>query len=84
MLVEELAGLRAAYATLLMKFERALKRSSEAQEDFVDFLRKLLRRSISSDCNFHSALEILTEKALSLFNIHYLKHVSTVLPNEVR
>ena len=67
-----------------MRFERELGRSSEAQEDFVDFLRRLLQGFISSNCNFHSAFDILTEKALSLFNIHRLKHVSTVLPEEVR
>ena len=83
-LVEELADLRAAYATLLMRFERELERSSEAQEDFVAFLRKLLRGAISSDCDFHSALEILIDNEVSLFNIHYLKHASIVLPEEVR
>ena len=51
-LVEELVDLRTAYANLLVRFERALERSSEAQQDFIALLGKLLRRAVSSDCNF--------------------------------
>ena len=83
-LVRKLVDLRSAYALLLMRFERALERSSEAQGELVAFLRRLLRRAVPSDCDFHSAFEALVEEELSLFNIYYLKRVSKILPGEVR
>ena len=83
-LVRKLADLRSAYALLLMRFERALQSSSQAQEDFVAFLRHLLQGAVPTDCNFRSAFEILKEEEISLFNIQYLKNVSSMLPDDVR
>ena len=83
-LVMKLANLRSAYALLLMRFERALQSSSEAQEDFVAFLRHLLQGAVPSDCNVRLAFEILKEEEISLFNIQYLKNVSSILPDDVR
>ena len=80
-LVIKLADLRSAYALLLMRFERAIQSSSEAQENFVAFLRHLLQ--VPTDCNFCSAFEILKTE-IFLFNIHYLKKVSSMLPDDIR
>ena len=83
-LVRKLADLRTAYALLLWEFEKALQSNSKAQEDFVAFLRQLLEGAVPTDCNFCSAFDILKKEEISLFNIHYLKGISSILPNDVR
>ena len=83
-LVKELAHLRANYALLLMKFEKALECSTQAQKDSVFFIRKLLQGAVSLDSSFHSAFEILTEKEFCLFNIYYLKEINKILPEDIR
>ena len=82
-LVEELADLRFAYAKLLRSYEKELTRSTEAQKEFVEFLPKLLRRNLSSDQTFQLLFEELIEKEVTLFNIHYLKRLCSIFPEDV-
>ena len=82
-LSEELADLRFAYAKLLRSYEKELRRSQEAQEEFVEFLPRLLRRNFSSDQTFQLLFDKLIEEEVSLFNIHYLKRLCSIFPEDV-
>ena len=82
-LSEELVDLRFAYAKLLRGYEKELQRSPEAQKEFVEFLPRLLRRNLSSDQTFQPLFEELIEKEVSLFNIHYLKRLCSIFPEDV-
>ena len=82
-LFEELADLRFAYAKLLRSYEKELRRSPEAQEEFVEFLPRLLRRNISTDQTFQLLFDRLIEEEVSLFNIHYLKRLCSIFPEDV-
>ena len=83
-LVEELADLRIAYAKLLRNYEEKLRKSPEAQEEFVKFLPRLLRgRNVSSDQTFQFLFDKLIEEEVSLFNIHYLKQICGIFPEDV-
>ena len=82
-LVEELADLRFAYAKLLRSYEKELWKSPEAQEEFVEFLPKLLQINFSSDQTFHLLFDKLIEEKVSLFNIHYLKRLCDIFPEDV-
>ena len=82
-LSEELADLRFAYAKLLRKYEKEVRRSPEAQEEFVEFLPRLLRRNFSSDQTFQLLFDNLIEEEVSLFNIHYLKRLCGLFPEDV-
>ena len=82
-LLEELADLRVAYAKLLYSYEKQLRQSPEAQEEFVLFLPRLFRRAIE-DSSYHSHFNTLIEEEVSLFNIHYLKRICGIFPDEVR
>ena len=82
-LFEELADLRFAYAKLLRSYEKELRRNPEAQEEFVEFLPRLLRRNVSTDQTFHLLFDRLIEEEVSLFNIHYLKRLCSIFPEDV-
>ena len=82
-LVEELANLRIAYAELLSGYKRELLKSSKAQEEFVEFLPTLLERNFDSDQTFQLLFEILIKEEVSLFNIHYLKQICRIFPEDV-
>ena len=82
-LVEELANLRIAYAELLSGYKRELRKSSKAQEEFVEFLPTLLERNFDSDQTFQLLFEILIKEEVSLFNIHYLKQICHKFPEDV-
>ena len=84
-LVEELADLRFAFAKLLRNYEKQLRHSPEAQEEFVEFLPRLFRKGLKSDDHsFQSHFDTLIEEEVSLFNIHYLKRICTIFPEDVR
>ena len=82
-LSKELADLRFAYAKLLRSYEKELRRSPEAQEEFVEFLPRLLQRNFSSDQTFQLLFDNLIEEEVSLFNIHYLKRLCGIFPEDV-
>ena len=82
-LVEELANLRFAYAELLRNYEEEVWKSPKAQEEFVKFLPRLLERNFDSDQTFQLLFNILIEEEVSLFNIHYLKHICRKFPEDV-
>ena len=82
-LSKELADLRFAYAKLLRSYEKELQRSPEAQKEFVEFLPRLLRRNFSLDQTFQLLFDKLIEKEVSLFNIHYLKRLCSIFPEDV-
>ena len=82
-LFEELADLRFAYAKLLRSYEKELRRSSEAQEEFVEFLPRLLQRNVSTDQTFQLLFDELVEEEVSIFNIHYLKRLCGIFPKDV-
>ena len=84
-LFEKLADLRIAYAELLSNYEKELRKSPEAQKEFVKFLPRLLQRKFSSDqtVNVWLLFEILIEEEISLFNIYYLKRICSIFPEDV-
>ena len=82
-LIEELADLRIAYAELLSSYQKELRKSPEAQEEFVEFLPTLLRRSFGSDQTVWLLFEILIEEEVSLFNIYYLKQICRKFSEDV-
>ena len=82
-LFEELTDLRFAYAKLLRSYGKELRRSPEAQEEFVEFLPILLRKNVSTDQTFRLLFDKLIEEEVSLFNIHYLKRVCGIFPEAV-
>ena len=82
-LVEELAGLRFAFANLLYRYENELNHSPEAQKEFVKFLPRLFRRAVG-DHSFQSHFNTLVEEEVSLFNIFYLKQLCTIFPEDTR
>ena len=82
-LVEELADLRFAYAKLLRNYEEEVWKSSKAQEEFVKFLPRLLQRNVSTDQTFQFLFDKLIEEEVSLFNIHYLKRICSIFPEDV-
>ena len=83
-LVEELVDLRIAYAELLRSYEKELRKSPEAQKNFVEFLPRLLLRSgFSSDQTFQLHFNKLIEEEVSLFNIYYLKRLCSKFPEDV-
>ena len=82
-LVEELAELRFAFAKLLRNYEKKLRRSPEAQEEFVEILPRLFHRAVE-DHSFQSHFNTLVEEEVSLFNIFYLKQLCTIFPEDVR
>ena len=81
-LVEELADLRFSFAELLRSYEKKLRQSPEAQEEFVSFLPRLFRRAIE-DLNFDDHFNKLIDEKVSLFNIFYLKRICSVFPEDV-
>lgn len=82
-LVEELAGLRSAFARLLRNYEEQLQSSSEAQNEFVKFLPRLFHRAVDNH-SFQSHFNTLIEEEVSLFNIFYLKQLCGIFPEDVR
>ena len=82
-LVEELADLRFAFAKLLRNYEKKLRHSPEAQEEFVEFLPRLFHRAVE-DHSFQIHFNTLVEEEVSLFNIFYLKRICTIFPEDVR
>ena len=81
-LVEELADLRFAFAKLQRNYEKQLRNSPEAQEEFVEFLPRLFRRPVE-DHSFQSHFNTLIEEEVSLFNIFYLKRLCSIFPEDV-
>ena len=82
-LAEELADLRFAYAKLLRNYEKELRKSPEAQKEFVEFLPRILRGNVGQDQTFQLLFDKLIEKEVSLFNIHYLKILCGIFPEDV-
>ena len=82
-LVEELAELRIAFAKLLHNYEKQLRSSPEAKEEFVDFLPRLFHKPVENH-SFQSCFNTLVEE-VSLFNIFYLKRICAhgVFPEDV-
>ena len=82
-LVEELADLRIAFAKLIHNYEKQLRCSFKAQEEFVVFLPRLFHRAVE-DHSFQSHFNTLVEEEVSLFNIFYLKQLCSIFPEDVR
>ena len=82
-LLEELSYLRFAYAKLLRSYEKELQRSPEAQKEFVEFLPRILRGNVGQDQTFQLFFDKLVEEEVSLFNIHYLKRLCGIFPEDV-
>ena len=82
-LLKELAHLRVAFARFLRWYKKELLSSSEAQEEFVETLPGLLRRSLGPDRSFQSCFNTLVEKEVSLFNITYLKQICEIFPDNI-
>ena len=82
-LVEELVGLRVAYARFLRKYKNVLQSSPEAQEEFVETLPGLLGRPPGPDCSFQSYFDTLIDEEVSLFNITYLNKICEIFPDDV-
>ena len=82
-LVEELADLRFAFANLIYSYEEELQKSPEAQEKIVKFLPRLFHRPVE-DHSFQLQFNTLVEEEVSLFNIHYLKRICGIFPEDVR
>ena len=82
-LLEELAGLRVAFARFLCMYKRELLSSAEAQEEFVETLPGLLRSSLGPNRSFQSCFNTLVEKEVSLFNITYLKQICDIFPDNI-
>ena len=87
-LLKELADLRMYFARFLLKYEEELKKSSEAQKEFVQTVNNLLkrphRRPIEMDSSFVVYFESFTDEEVSLFNIHYLKRFCQFFPKDIR
>ena len=84
-LVEELIDLRVAFAKLLRNYEKELLNSSEAQDEFIALLPRLFHKERSSlNPDFKSNFDKLVEEKVSLFNIHYLKSICSMFPEDVR
>ena len=83
-LLDELVGLRVAYATLLFKYKKILQSSPEAQSEFVEILPQLLCKKITSDVSFQSHFDILIDEGLSIFNITYLKKICVIFTDNVQ
>ena len=84
-LVQELATLRVAFAKLIRSYEKQLRKSPEAQEEFVEFLPRLFPNvtSSSSGLSFNSAFNKFVEEEVSLFNTHYLKQIRDIFPEDI-
>ena len=82
-LVEELADLRFAFAKLIHNYEKQLRSSPKAQEEFVAFLPRLFHRTVE-DHSFQSHFNTLVEEEVSLFNIFYLKQLCSIFPEDIR
>ena len=83
-LVKELVDLRVAFAKLLRNYEKELRKSSEAQYEFVALQPGLFcKRGNSSGPDFESNFNKLVEEKVSLFNTHYLKRICSIFPEKV-
>ena len=84
-LLEELAGLRIAYARFLRRYKKVLQGSPEAQEEFVETIPGVIHREHGPDynCNFQSYFSTLIDEEVSLFNITYLKKLCDIFPDDV-
>ena len=83
-LVEELGDLRIGFARLVYSYEKELRKSPEAQEEFVSvFLPRLFHKAIE-DRSFQTHFDALIEEEVSLFNIFYLKRICGIFPEDVR
>ena len=60
-LVKELATLRFGFAKLLRNYEKQLRHSPEAQEEFVEFLPRLFP-NVTEHSSFQSAFNTLVEE----------------------
>ena len=83
-LMKELAGLRFAFTKLLRNYEKQLRHSPEAQEEFVKFTTQLFHREISENRSFQLHFNTLVEQEVSLFNTYHLKQFCTIFPEDVR
>ena len=82
-LLEELAGLRIAYARFLRRYKKVLQGSPEAQEEFVETVPGVIRRELGPDHSFQSYFSTLIDEEVSLFNITYLKKLCDIFPDDV-
>ena len=82
-LVEELGDLRIGFARLVYSYEKELRKSHEAQEEFVLFLPRLFHKA-TEDHSFQTHFDALIEEEVSLFNIFYLKRICGIFPEDVR
>ena len=82
-LVKELVGLRAQYASMLLRISRELKKLTEEDKENLVFFLSLLITDVNSNHNMLEAFETLQEHT-SLFNIYYLKQFSTEFPDEIK
>ena len=85
-LVKELTDLHFAFANLQRSYEKEVRKSLKAQEQFVQFLPRLLRRKIihmTQDNSFQSNFDILMEAEVSLFNTYYLKRICSIFPGNI-
>ena len=82
-LVENLIGLRAQYASMLVKIGWELKKLTEEDQEMLIFFLSVLIVDIDSKHDMLKALETLREHT-SLFNIFYLKQFSTAFPDEIK
>ena len=81
-LVEELGDLRFAFAKLIHNYEKEIRQSPEAREEFVSFLPRLFHRAIE-DSDFQSHFNTLIQEEVSLFNIFYLKRICGIFPQDI-
>ena len=82
-LVEELFGLRVAYASFLREYKKILQGSVNAQEVFVETVPVLIDRELRSDLSFQSYFNTLIDEEVSLFNITGLKKLCVIFSDDV-
>ena len=83
-LVDELFGLRVAYASLLREYKKILQGSLNAQEIFVETVPVLIDRELGPDHSFQSYFSTLIDEEVSLFNITYLKKLCDIFSDDIR
>lgn len=70
------------FAKLIYKYEKEIRSSPEAQEEFVLFLPRLFHKAIE-ERNFQAHFDALIEEEISLFNIFYLKRICGIFPEDI-
>ena len=81
-LLKALADVRMNFAHLKHCYHKALEESHEAQKALVEFLPRLFPNK-KELVSFNSWFDVLIEEEISLFNVHYLKQICSILPQDI-